>query len=175
MREPTEAWFRATYAEHYPAVVRYGLRRLGSMTAAEELAQEVFLTAWRRRADVPGQALPWLYGVARRVLANSLRRTEPVPAELPEFAVPAGGLDEVLDVRAALATLSEPDQELLRLIGWEELSVSEAARVLGCNRAVCAVRLHRARKRLQAALSPRPPIRGERTMSTRPLSTEEAA
>ncbi|GIG60522.1 siderophore-interacting protein [Longispora fulva] len=152
MRERDEPWFRAMYTEHYPAVARYAVRRLGSPSAAEELAQEVFLTAWRRRADIPGRELPWLYGVARRLLANEWRRTRPAFVELTDSAAPAGGVDELLDVRAALATLSEDDQELLRLVGWEQLSVSEAAAVLGCGRTVCAVRLHRARRRLTAAM-----------------------
>ncbi|MEV6524304.1 sigma-70 family RNA polymerase sigma factor [Longispora sp. NPDC051575] len=163
MREPNEAWFRAVYAECYPAVVRYGLRRLGASGPAEELAQEVFLTAWRRRHDVPDHELPWLYGVARRLLANEWRRTRPTFVELVETPAPAGGVDELLDVRAALATLSEDDRELLRLVGWEQLSVSEAAAVLGCNRAVCAVRLHRARKRLTAALDRAVPAPAKRT------------
>ncbi len=34
---------------------------------------ETFLVAWRRLDDVPADALPWLYGVARRVLANERR------------------------------------------------------------------------------------------------------
>ncbi len=54
-------WFRGVYRRHYPDVVRYGLRRLDGMAAAEELAQEVFLVAWRRRSEVPARTLPWLY------------------------------------------------------------------------------------------------------------------
>ncbi|MET8305280.1 sigma factor-like helix-turn-helix DNA-binding protein [Micromonospora sp. NPDC005173] len=55
-----------------------------------------------------------------------------------------------------MATLSDLDQEILRLIGWEELTVSEAAQVLGCARATVAVRLHRARRRLTEAMSEQP-------------------
>ena len=67
---------------------------------------------------------------------------------------------EMADVRAALATLSGIDQEILRLIGWEELTVAEAAGVLGCSRATAAVRLHRARRRLTDAMAARavPPV-----------------
>lgn len=71
MRDETS--FAATYDRHRSAVIRYGLRRLGDGDAAEELAQEVFVVAWRRRDDVPDHALPWLYGVARRLLANTWR------------------------------------------------------------------------------------------------------
>jgi RNA polymerase sigma-70 factor (ECF subfamily) len=63
------------------------------------------------------------------------------------------------DLRTALANLAEPDQEVLRLVGWEELTVAEAATVLGCTRTAAAVRLHRARRRLAAAMAaPRPRV-----------------
>ena len=52
-----------------------------------------------------------------------------------------------------MAGLSELDQEILRLIGWEDLTVSEAATVLSCTRTTAAVRLHRARRRLTAAMA----------------------
>jgi RNA polymerase sigma factor (sigma-70 family) len=153
-----EAWFTATYAAQYADIVRYGRRRLADEEAAAELAQEVFVIAWRRRTEVPDRSLPWLYGVARRLLANRWRADRgtppplPMPPELATAADPAG-ITDVTDLRAALARLAEPDQEILRLIGWEELTVSEAAEVLGCTRTTAAVRLHRARRRLTAALT----------------------
>jgi RNA polymerase sigma factor (sigma-70 family) len=151
-----EAWFTRTYATHYVDIVNYGRRRLADMEAAAELAQEVFVVAWRRRAEAPEHSLPWLYGVARRLLANHWRRrTEtpvPDPALIARDVTVAGPSAALLDVRNALAHLAEPDQEILRLVGWEELSVAEAAHVLGCSRAAAAVRLHRARRRLIAAM-----------------------
>ncbi|WP_232323882.1 RNA polymerase sigma factor [Catenuloplanes japonicus] len=139
------------------------MRRLPDAEAAGELAQDVFVITWRRRAEVPAAPLPWLYGVARRVLANRRRADTHVP--VPVAHVPDRGFQNepaaVLDLRAALATLPEPDQEILRLIGWEELSVGEAATVLGCSRTAAGVRLHRARRRLTAALAtPQPTSRG---------------
>jgi RNA polymerase sigma factor (sigma-70 family) len=159
-RERDERWFTDLYAARYADVVRYGRRRLADADAADELAQEVFTVAWRRRGEVPEHGLPWLYAVARRLLANYRRRAPaPLPLDdpdrVPGNATRPGDGDRVAEVRAALATLSEPDQEILRLIGWEELSVVEAAAVLGCTRTTATVRLHRARKRLVAALATR--------------------
>ncbi|GGO05144.1 RNA polymerase sigma factor [Micromonospora parathelypteridis] len=160
-----EGWFTSLYAAEYAHIVRYGLRRLADGDASAELAQEVFVVAWRRRGEVPDRSLPWLYGVARRLLANQWRSRRGTPDLLPitevDLARMAGssGADVtvgVADVRAALAVLSEFDQEILRLVGWEELTVSEAAKVLGCTRAAAAVRLHRARRRLAEAMSDRP-------------------
>jgi len=155
-----EDWFTEIYAAQYPLVVKYGLRRLADLDAAVELAQEVFVVAWRRRAQVPDYSLPWLYGVARRLLANQwrARRTGPRVTTLTDLDVLPGSTGfeaatALADVRAALATLAEPDQEILRLVGWEELTVREAATVLGCTRTAAAVRLHRARRRLATAMT----------------------
>jgi len=161
-REPhDEEWFTRIYAAHYGDIVNYGRRRLADLDAAVELAQEVFVIAWRRRAEVPDYHLQWLYGVARRLLANRWRADQGSPAplllaDLGRFAgaTPAGPDDgRLVDVRAALAGLADADQEILRLIGWEELTVREAAQVLGCTRGSAAVRLHRARRRLVAAMA----------------------
>ncbi|MEV8517334.1 sigma-70 family RNA polymerase sigma factor [Dactylosporangium sp. NPDC051484] len=153
-------WFRGIYGRHYPDVVRYGLRRLGGTAAAEELAQEVFLVAWRRRWEVPARTLPWLYGVGRRLLANHWRAERATPPALELREVPSAdrhdGVTRLVDVRAALARLSDDDQEILRLVGWEQLSVSEAALVLGCGAATAKVRLHRARRRLTDLLREQP-------------------
>ncbi|GGM51164.1 DNA-directed RNA polymerase sigma-70 factor [Micromonospora sonchi] len=159
-----EDWFTGVYAASYEHVVRYGQRRLADDGAAAELAQEVFVIAWRRRREVPDRSLPWLYGVARRLLANRWRARKAAPDVLP--MTDAGLLQEpgvcgadatvgVADLQAALATLTDLDQEILRLVGWEELTVAEAAQVLGCTRTTAAVRLHRARRRLNDAMSHR--------------------
>jgi RNA polymerase sigma factor (sigma-70 family) len=157
-----EDWFTRVYAADYGPVVKYGQRRLANLDAAAELAQEVFVVAWRRRREVPDRSLPWLYGVARRLLANEWRARRAAPEVLP--IADAGLLQKpgssgadatvgVTDLHAALASLADLDQEILRLVGWEELTVSEAAQVLGCTRTTAAVRLHRARKRLNEAMS----------------------
>jgi RNA polymerase sigma factor (sigma-70 family) len=153
-----EPWFSALYADHHAHIVKYALRRLGDPDASTDLAQEVFVVAWRRRDEVPEHGLPWLYGVARRLLANHWRARRRAPVFVPlepdqrpgETGRP--GRDRLHDVRVAVASLSEADQEILRLIGWEELSLVDAATVLGCRTATATVRLHRARKRLLQAL-----------------------
>jgi RNA polymerase sigma-70 factor (ECF subfamily) len=66
-----------------------------------------------------------------------------------DFAESLGDRDEVL---AAFASLGERDREVLRLVAWDGLVAAEAADVLGVTRLAFAVRLHRARRRLQRAL-----------------------
>jgi RNA polymerase sigma-70 factor (ECF subfamily) len=61
------AAFATLYEQHYGAVHACASRRVGA-DAADEVAAETFLIAWRRCDAVPGEALPWLYGVARNVV-----------------------------------------------------------------------------------------------------------
>jgi RNA polymerase sigma-70 factor (ECF subfamily) len=154
--------FPDLYARHRDEVWRYFRRR--TPEAAEDLVTEVFVVAWRRRADVPAEALPWLYGVARKVLANHRRgdaRRDALVRRAGAHAAAAGpDPAELVGARAelarALATLRDQDRELVLLIAWEGLSIEEAATALGCRRGTAAVRLHRARRRLATAMSAGP-------------------
>jgi RNA polymerase sigma-70 factor, ECF subfamily len=137
----------------YSASVRAYARRRVDATVADDVTSEVFVVAWRRLDDVPDDALPWLLGCARRVLSHQYRRRQRDAALLGRLQataqVQASG-DHVL--AQALGILSDRDRELLLLIAWEGLELAQAAKVLGCSRNAAAVRLHRARKRLAAAL-----------------------
>ena len=67
--------FEELFREHYGAVRGYALRRAPA-DLAQDAVSETFLVAWRRLDDVPADALPWLFGVARRVLANQRRSAD---------------------------------------------------------------------------------------------------
>jgi RNA polymerase sigma-70 factor, ECF subfamily len=148
--------FAALYAAHYGAVHAYGSRRVGP-DAADEIAAETFLVAWRRFDDLPTEALPWLYGVARNVVhrhrtkAGRYLQTLEALQRAP-IAVLETTDDPDCGLLTAWAKLREQDREVLALIAWEELSVAEAARVLGCPAPVFSVRLYRARRRLERLL-----------------------
>jgi len=155
-----ERRFEALYARHARAVLAYAGRRTDPQTAQDVLA-ETFLVAWRRRGDVPDDALPWLYAVAGNTLHNqrrAARRQVAVGARLAAEPVAddAGSTsrDEGEDVGLlrALATLRPIDREALLLTAWEDLDPARAARAAGCSRATFNVRLHRARRRLARAL-----------------------
>ncbi|MGI5171331.1 RNA polymerase sigma factor [Spirillospora sp. CA-253888] len=155
--------FTALFQRHYPDVLRYAARRTDP-ERARDVTAEAFLVAWRRFGELPREAeqvLPWLYAVARNVLANhdrGDRRRLRLGARLGSAAAPeshpdhAGTVVEALRLREAMASLSEKDREALRLVGWEGLDVRAAATVAGCSARTFAVRLHRARRRLDRAL-----------------------
>jgi RNA polymerase sigma factor (sigma-70 family) len=160
-----EQRFEALYAAHHPHVFGYVMRRCDRAEDAADAIAETFLVAWRRLDDAPAgdQLRLWLYGVARRVLANQRRgarrrvalahrlRSDLTANRLPFVTQEATGDNGAL--RAALATLSPDDRELLTLEAWEELSSQQIAKVLGCSSAAARTRLHRARHRLQTALA----------------------
>lgn len=73
-----------------------------------------------------------------------------------------------------MAKLSPRDQEVLQLIGWEQLDQAAAARVLGCSVTAVKVRLHRARRRLAALLrTTEPDVPGDHAGATFDLATED--
>jgi RNA polymerase sigma-70 factor (ECF subfamily) len=140
--------FSAVYRECYPRVLAYAASHAGAQRA-EDITSETFTIAWRKLDQMPSNALPWLLGIARNLVRASRRQT--THYELDD--VPADDDFALIDLRAALASLSEADQEVLTLVAWHGLAAAEAAMVLGCTTATFFVRLHRARRRLQSALS----------------------
>ncbi|MDA0184519.1 RNA polymerase sigma factor [Solirubrobacter phytolaccae] len=147
--------FVALYESHGAAVLAYARRRVGADEADDVLA-ETFLVAWRRRREVPDDALPWLYAVAGNVVRNRLRaerRRGALYARMASTVPPAAGeAAQDLKLGEALARLKAIDREALLLTAWEGLEPERAARAAGCSRATFHVRLHRARTRLAQAL-----------------------
>ena len=164
-----ERAFRDLYAAHFDAVLGYALRRVNRPEDAGDVTADTFLVAWRRLAHAPRgpDVRPWLYGVARRVLANhrrgERRRTalgdrlrRELSAHVPDAS---GDVVQREDVIAAMGRLSARDQEVLELRLWEGLESREIAEVLGLSTAVVRPRLSRARTRLRELLGndPAPP------------------
>ena len=165
--------FRTLYEEHYADIRSYCLRRL-PVDAANDAAAEIFIVAWRKLKKVPEGAAArlWLFGVARNVVAHQHRSRAQVRrlrSKLKESAdrtvdiAPAESTvvrrseDQV--VLAALDKLKPPDQELIRLKMWEELSHAEIGDVLGISAHAVDMRLQRAGKKLARVLSATPGVR----------------
>jgi RNA polymerase sigma factor (sigma-70 family) len=158
-----ETSFRDLYAAHGRAILAYAVRRVRDPQDAADVVAETFLVAWRRLADVPAGdgSLLWLYGVARRTLANqarSDRRRErlaerlrhELPAAVAAVSAPTAGAESA--VLTVLGELDEADREVLLLAGWEQLESAQIAAVLGITGVAARARLHRARRRLRARL-----------------------
>ena len=150
--------FRTVYEQTFASLARYARHRSMSATDAEDLLAEVYLVAWRRFDDIPHDApLPWLFAVAGNVRRNqhrSTRRRRALDARLapvPATAAPDDGAmsDEI--VRCS-KSLSDHDRDILLLVAWDGLTPAELAIALGCRAGTARARLHRARRRLAAAL-----------------------
>jgi RNA polymerase sigma factor (sigma-70 family) len=160
-RELAEQRFARLYHEHAREILGYALRRCPEPEDAADAVAETFLVAWRRLAEVPlgPEARLWLFGTARLVVANQRRGerrrnrlAEQLSAEL-ERRLPAEEAADPTGILEALNALEEPERELLMLVGWEELTPAQAARVLGITALAARSRLHRARRRLRARLA----------------------
>jgi RNA polymerase sigma-70 factor (ECF subfamily) len=152
--------FQALYEENYHRVLGYALRRVDRDDAADVVA-ETFLVAWRRLDELPAgeQGRLWLYGTARRVLANQQRGqrrrdrlTQRIRAERADQAQPAWPTPELNRAALAFARLRPEEREALALVAWEGLKAGEVAQVLGCSRNAARIRVHRARRRFAREL-----------------------
>ncbi|HRW01046.1 MAG TPA: sigma-70 family RNA polymerase sigma factor, partial [Tetrasphaera sp.] len=117
------------------------------------MVSETFLHAWRRRAELPAEPLPWLLVTARHTIHNRTRgqrRAESLwrqavseywrtPAPLP----PDEAVAERDAMIAALAACSPAEREALLLIAWDGLTYADAAAVLGCSERALTVRVSR--------------------------------
>ncbi|GAA1032455.1 hypothetical protein GCM10009557_31000 [Virgisporangium ochraceum] len=138
----------------------YALRRVDRPQDAADVVAETFLVAWRRIDEIPDdRARPWLFRVARNVMANQQRAdrrradlAERLRLELSQQTVVQP--DVPASLRAAFATLTDADREVLRLVAWEGLSAEDLAVTLDCSVNAARIRLHRARRRLADALRP---------------------
>jgi RNA polymerase sigma factor (sigma-70 family) len=156
---PTSEAFRAIYTAHHAALCAYFARRV-ERSEVEDLVAETFIVAWRKLPRRIEHPLPWLYAVAGNVLANHRRKaTRRGAAQIGDAlsaAVPGDPAERLSDhgLAEAFAQLGENDREAIQLVAWEGLSVADAARAAGCSAPTFAVRLSRARRRLQRLLEP---------------------
>ena len=158
--QTAEARFAEFYRQYFRQVYAFCLRRI-SPDRVDDAVADTFLVAWRRLTVVPegGSALPWLYGVAHKVLSTQRRgrsRQEALKTKLAASgATPMTGVEdfvvtaeESVRVLEALSRLKPTDQEILKLSVWEELSYAEIAVVLDISHGAAKQRAYEARKNL---------------------------
>ncbi|MEU7002605.1 RNA polymerase sigma factor [Nonomuraea sp. NPDC046570] len=164
-REPER--FAAIFDRYYPEIHGYAERRLGG-GLADDVAAETFLIAFDKRTgyDVSrADARPWLYGIASNLIARhrraevrlyrALARTGPDKPVEDHADQVAGEVDEGARrprLAQALAEIADGDRDVLLLVAWAELTSEEVGTALGIPAGTARSRLHRARKRIQAAL-----------------------
>jgi RNA polymerase sigma factor (sigma-70 family) len=158
-----EERFRDMYEGALNRVVAYALRRTVSYEDAADVVAETFAIAWRRLDEIPtGQReVPWLYVVARRVIANRVRgeanRSDVVQRLAHQLTTAAHQHRELdadrLSALDALRHLTDEDREVLMLVAWDGLTSQQLGWALSCSPTAARIRLHRARARLMALLT----------------------
>lgn len=162
-----EALFEEIYRSTYRKTLAYALRRTRNRADAHDVVADTYLVAWRRLDELLGVGKPqaWLYGVARRTLTNQrrgMRRHEDLTIRsirqggiegwVPDPAWSTEQRNEFERVEKAMEGLSARDQEILRLVAYEELDHAEVAVVLGIRPGAVRSMLYRARRRLNKVL-----------------------
>ena len=149
--------FTETFRRYLPKVSKFLAYRV-HRNDVEDLAAEIFLIAWKKRASCPkGSELPWLYRISGFVLANHRRkslRNQSFQLFDTDLTVPAAEdvflADQVL--RTAWMRLEKKEQSILALAALEDLKPAEIGVVLGLSTNAVSIKLHRARKKIEAIL-----------------------
>jgi RNA polymerase sigma-70 factor (ECF subfamily) len=160
-----EAAFAEVYDAVTPRLYAFLLRQTRSEARAKDVLQQTMLKIHLARGTfIEGAAvLPWAYAIARRLWIDQTRRGrrevpldeetqgEPKATEQsPDDAVYSSEL--AARVRKELDKLPENQRVAFQLVKEEELSMSEAAAVLGTTESAVKLRAHRAYQALRVAL-----------------------
>lgn len=153
---------RAFVERESSALLSYFLRRTASPDDAADMLGDTLLVIWRREGSIPSdetEARMWMFGIARRVLSGERRSqsrrdalSERLGARLAT-AVPSSADEDPDGVRAAIATLSETDQEVVRLVYWDGFTLAEVAQIMRMRPATVRSRMARAREKLRRHLN----------------------
>jgi RNA polymerase sigma-70 factor (ECF subfamily) len=144
--------FELFFRENYRWLRRYVARRTPE-SRVDDVVATSFTVAWKKFGDINEPSLPWLVRIAHYEITNAARKSRHAVNQIDIVSenVP-DTLDDLFDgsgVRQALAFLESSDQELLRLVHWDELSRHEISVVLGLTPNAVNVRYHRALKKLE--------------------------
>jgi len=169
--------FTELVEKYQQPVMNLAYRTLRDETEAEDLAQTVFVQAWKSAARYQPTArfATWLFTIARNLCLNEIRRRRRHPAESLDQARDDSDAQPLLQVEEkriasapqellrgeleqkvdeAVAGLPENQRTALLLCRQEELSYEEIADVLGCSLSATKSLIHRARETLKSKLKP---------------------
>jgi RNA polymerase sigma-70 factor (ECF subfamily) len=136
------------FEDHFDAVFRFLSRRIASREDAQDLAAESFAAAVtsRQPRHVPQRA--WLYGIARRKLADAFRKRR-LTVRLDDTLVDPANFEAAIQIRQLIEKLPPDQREALLLQALEDLSIEEIAHVMHRSRASVKALLQRAKERLR--------------------------
>jgi RNA polymerase sigma-70 factor (ECF subfamily) len=156
---------RALFARHHLRIYRFALRLVREREAAEDIISEVFLEVWRHAATFGERAKvsTWLLAIARFKGLSRLRRRGEAPLDEhtaaalvdpdndPELAIRKQERSDIL--RRCLARLSPAHREIVDLVYYQDLAISQVAEVVGIPENTVKTRMFHARKQLSGLLA----------------------
>ncbi len=149
------------YEAHYMRVFSYCMTLSGDRMLAEEITQETFFKAFKKREDYRGESdeVTWLCAIAKNIFVDEKRRSsktdslDEIPEEIPDQAEGiekiAADRDSSFRIHLALHALEEPYREVFELRVFGELSFKEIGLIFTKTENWARVTYHRARLRLQ--------------------------
>jgi RNA polymerase sigma factor (sigma-70 family) len=184
--------FAVLFRRYRPAIARYAGRTLGDDGRAEDVAQEVFLSALRSigTLDRPAGFKPWLYRIAHNTCVDHMRRNGraeevsidanvlPPSEEIrlfrqwPSTHTAVTQKEDFKNLREAFGGLPRAQSEMLVMRELEGLSYDEIAVRLGVTRASVESTLFRARQGLRDEYGEI--ATGERCLRMRPVMARMA-
>lgn len=156
--------FREIVARYQSSLLAFLAGRLGNIERAEEAAQETFVRAYLSlgRLRKPDSLLPWLMGIARRVVLEQQRteQRERLAAEFISRRTPEPELSCDLGLERAISGLPEPYQQVVLLRYFGGLSCAAVAEQLGIPLGTVTKQLSRAYVLLRESMQARDDERG---------------
>ena len=168
VREGDDAAFEELFSRYRDRITLYVRGAVGDYARAEDITQEVFISALRRMRATERPILfkPWIYEIAKNACIDEFRRSRrttevslnedgesvgaelhlPSPDPLPEVVIEER--QKLRNLRGAFGGLSENHHRILVMRELEGLSYGEIGQQLGMSRAMVESTLFRARKRL---------------------------
>ena len=157
----------AAIRDQIPRLRRYARALTGNRDSADDLVQDTLERALTRSALFrPGSdARPWLFAIMHNLFVNQVRsaaarNTTSLDPAMPEPPVPDGSQDglAVRDIERSLRLLPDEQREVILLVGLEDFSYAETARIMGVPIGTVMSRLSRGRERLRALLAGEPAV-----------------
>jgi RNA polymerase sigma factor (sigma-70 family) len=165
VRQGSDRAFEELYSRYRSRISSYIYGMVGDHGRAEDIAQEVFISALRRLRETerPIAFKPWIYEIAKNACIDEFRRTkrlrevplEPDESSEAEIESWRPGPDAAMahkeslsDLKSAFHGLSENHHKIIVMRELEGLSYSQIGERLGMSRPVVESTLFRARKRL---------------------------
>jgi len=154
--ETSSEGFEAFFRENYSHLWRYVARRL-PQSKADDVVSASFIVAWEKYSTIETPSLAWLIRIAGFEVANVRRkqgreRRGSISVVHEEMAAPFREDFDGSSVRSAMANLVDADQEILRLVLWDELSREDIAQILNLSINAVNVRYHRALQKLERSI-----------------------